>query len=115
MVEYTIEDVLHQAFEEDFLARLRKPIQLHRESICEVKGSETTARVINFQEMSVPTLAEGVSRSNKNAFILQSKKCHQLAVFWHRRLLKPSNNPPDYRAQSTQSDRNYKCFFPICE
>lgn len=41
MVDYVIEDVLHQAFEEDFLARLRKPIQLHRESICEVKGSET--------------------------------------------------------------------------
>jgi len=41
MVNYVIEDVLHQAFEEDFLARLRKPIQLHREPIHEVKGSET--------------------------------------------------------------------------
>ena len=66
MVDYVIEDVLHQAFEEDFLARLRKPIQLHREPICEVKCSETTARYFNSQEMSVPTLVEGVSSSNKN-------------------------------------------------
>lgn len=49
MVEYTIEDVLHQVFGEDFCARLRKSIQLHPECLSKVKGFDTATRITLLQ------------------------------------------------------------------
>ncbi|MBQ6481053.1 MAG: hypothetical protein IJI45_08050 [Anaerolineaceae bacterium] len=49
MVEYTIEDVLHQVFGEDFHTRLRKSIQLHPECLSKVKGFDTATRITLLQ------------------------------------------------------------------
>ena len=49
MVEYTIEDVLHQSFGEDFHERLKKSLQLHPESIHRVKGFDTAKEITVLQ------------------------------------------------------------------